>query len=282
MQESAESLSVPLVFLRPIGIAAADAMRLMEAAKRLDGLVRWRLAPAGVAADVYMAHASRVRYPDGMEMPSAPPDTAAGALMPHEDPATDSAPMPLASLADSVRSFGASLSSLGMSRGPYNSTGSGMSGSKPMQLDQHGWYKDHPVCVLGSHTDPLITDQLGDMQALRFPAALHQMISQLRRIESEIIGIRMLYQLGRMSWEHRQSWREHRLHLHHGSRLIAVIDGSRWQAHILESCHVDELEAAQVMRAPRAFTACPWSLRSGSWPSAAPNVSSPRSCLRII
>ncbi len=48
--------STPIVFLRPIGIAAGDAMRLMEMAKRLRSSVRWRMAPPGVAADAYLVH----------------------------------------------------------------------------------------------------------------------------------------------------------------------------------------------------------------------------------
>jgi hypothetical protein len=47
----------PIVFVKPIGIVAGDALRLLELAKRLPMPVRWRLAPAGVAADVYIAHA---------------------------------------------------------------------------------------------------------------------------------------------------------------------------------------------------------------------------------
>ena len=50
----------PIVFLRPIGIAAGDAMRLMELAKRLRGPVRWRMAPPGVAADAYLVHSFSV------------------------------------------------------------------------------------------------------------------------------------------------------------------------------------------------------------------------------
>ena len=47
----------PIVFVKPIGIVAGDALRLLEFAKRLPMPVRWRLAPVGVAADVYIAHA---------------------------------------------------------------------------------------------------------------------------------------------------------------------------------------------------------------------------------
>jgi hypothetical protein len=50
-----------LVFVRTVGIAAADALRLTQAAQGMSQVVRWRLAPPGVPADVYLAHASSVR-----------------------------------------------------------------------------------------------------------------------------------------------------------------------------------------------------------------------------
>ncbi len=56
--------TTPIIFLRPIGIAAGDAMRLLEAAKRLDGPVRWRMAPPGVLADAYLVHAHSIAAPD--------------------------------------------------------------------------------------------------------------------------------------------------------------------------------------------------------------------------
>jgi hypothetical protein len=52
----------PLIFLRPVGFTASDSMRIMQAAQRIHETVRWRLAPAGVMADAYLAHADAVRY----------------------------------------------------------------------------------------------------------------------------------------------------------------------------------------------------------------------------
>ncbi len=52
----------PLVFIRPVGLDAADSLRLMQAAQRLSDTVRWRLAPVGVQADVYLAHRASVVY----------------------------------------------------------------------------------------------------------------------------------------------------------------------------------------------------------------------------
>jgi hypothetical protein len=48
--------SPPLVFLRPVGFAPDDALRLMSAAKQMDETVRWRLPPPGVAPDAFLAH----------------------------------------------------------------------------------------------------------------------------------------------------------------------------------------------------------------------------------
>jgi hypothetical protein len=59
-----------LVFVRTVGISAADALRLMQFAQRIGQTVRWRLAPPGVPADVYLAHANSIRY--GKQATSAP------------------------------------------------------------------------------------------------------------------------------------------------------------------------------------------------------------------
>jgi len=67
----------PIVFVRTLGIAAGDAMRLLELAKRLDMPVRWRLAPSGVAADVYIAHRCSVIQAQNSS-PSAEQNGAAG------------------------------------------------------------------------------------------------------------------------------------------------------------------------------------------------------------
>lgn len=246
-----ESLSVPLVFLRPIGIAAADAMRLAEAAKRLDGIVRWRLAPAGVMADVYMAHANRVSVPSEHVADWSGPDTAAAALIGYEEEEDQpsSEPVPLISLADSVRGFKRNTESISL---PSSSLGlsSSYSGFHKLELDEHGWYKDHPVCILGSTDGSHDTGEAAaDLQVLRFPTALHHMVSQLRRIEHEIIGIRMLYQIGRLAWDHRDAWRTSSLHVHHDNRLVAVIEPRQFKAHILEDCRVQSLEMADVVRA---------------------------------
>ena len=50
------------MFVRPVGFTAADSLRIMQAAQRIHETVRWRLAPTGVMADVYLAHADAVRY----------------------------------------------------------------------------------------------------------------------------------------------------------------------------------------------------------------------------
>jgi hypothetical protein len=60
LESELHSASAPLVFIRPVGFTAADSLRLMQAAQRLTTHVRWRLAPAGVEADVYLAHRSSV------------------------------------------------------------------------------------------------------------------------------------------------------------------------------------------------------------------------------
>jgi hypothetical protein len=53
----------PLVFLRPVGFAPDDALRLMSAAKQMDETVRWRLPPPGVVPDAYLAHPACISSP---------------------------------------------------------------------------------------------------------------------------------------------------------------------------------------------------------------------------
>jgi hypothetical protein len=54
-------MHTPLVFVRPVGFSAADSLRLLKAAQLMDGPVRWRLAPSGVMADIYLAHADSIQ-----------------------------------------------------------------------------------------------------------------------------------------------------------------------------------------------------------------------------
>jgi hypothetical protein len=56
------SANAPLVFIRPVGLDAADSLRLTQAAQRLSDTVRWRMAPVGVQADVYLAHRASVAH----------------------------------------------------------------------------------------------------------------------------------------------------------------------------------------------------------------------------
>lgn len=247
MPASHESSSAPLVFLRPIGIAAADAMRLMEAAKRLDDVVRWRMAPVGVAADVYIAHANRVHdYHEADALPHAaemPVDVPRFQDLEHPDwrPGADFDPA-LYREGDGTSSN--PMLTLG------NTTGHRTGAGDLLQLDRYGWYRDHPVCVLGSKGEPQTLEHLVDMQVLRFPSALHQMIGQLRRIESEIIRIRMLYELGHIAWGQRPHWVTHRFHIHGGAGLLAVIDPAHWRLYIRDKCTVQALEDASVERVP--------------------------------
>lgn len=64
-----QNAHTPLVFIRPVGFSAADSLRLLKAAQQLDGPVRWRLAPSGVTADVYLAHADSIQ--DSMRLRAA-------------------------------------------------------------------------------------------------------------------------------------------------------------------------------------------------------------------
>jgi hypothetical protein len=198
----------PLVFVRTVGISAADALRLMQAAQRMSELVRWRLAPSGVPADVYLAHANSVR---------------------HGKP-------PAAQHKSGHSSAGQSQNS------SFEQT--------QLYIDDNGWYKTHPVCVLGhaSAND----DFLARAPSLVFPEALQMLQAGLHRIEGELIALRMLYVLGFSAWEERARWKTHRLQLSHNARLVAVIEPMVWRAHLLADCTVDELGLASLQAIPHS------------------------------
>jgi hypothetical protein len=63
------SANAPLVFIRPVGLDASDSLRLTQAAQRLSDTVRWRMAPIGVQADVYLVHRASVAH----EIPATRP-----------------------------------------------------------------------------------------------------------------------------------------------------------------------------------------------------------------
>jgi hypothetical protein len=233
--------SAPLVFVRTVGISAADALRLMQAAQRMSEVVRWRLAPPGVPADVYLAHANSIRR----DKPPAPAHRVPG----------------------------------------YSSTGQSQNSSfdqAQLYIDDNGWYKTHPVCVLGhaSSTDNF----LARAPSLVFPDALQTLQAGLQRIEAELIALRMMYMLGYSAWEERARWKTHRLQMSYNSRLVAVIEPMVWRAHLPGDCTIDELGwASKPSRIPAtlphpALTPCRWRARCGSLPNAAPKPCSTTCC----
>lgn len=213
MDSGLHSASPPLVFLRPVGLDADDSLRLVQAAKGMSQLVRWRMAPVGVQADVYLAHRANVVY----------------------------GPAPRrGELGNSGHSsqLGASTSSA------YGHT--------QLYLNDHGWYKNHPVCLLGSadaHETPANAEQL---PTLEFPAALSRLRLELERVEREIIGLRAMYALGRTAWEERKRWRSHRLHIIDGARLIAVIEPLHWRIHLLSDAPIAQIELGNAMLVPHS------------------------------
>lgn len=184
----------------------------------MNELVRWRLAPTGVEADVYLAHSARVRTQLQSLVAPDPVQTHPG--------------------------FNADQSSIGHSQ-------SGVHGHSRLKLDAHGLYKNRPVCILGREDHPMeITPNENEYFSLRFPRALEDLRYGLRRAETELVSMRMLYALGRGAWERRARWKTHHLHLIHNNRLLAVIEPSRWQVHLLTDSAVDDVESASVMLTP--------------------------------
>jgi hypothetical protein len=196
-----------LVFIKLVGFTTADAIRLVKAAQLLDEHVRWRLAPAGVQADVYLAHARSVVRG---QSPSSSGDSSSGFSL--------------------------------------NST----QGRTQLYVDAQGLHKSHPVCVLGSAGNDHAQANATESAPLLFPQALHDLKAGLERLERELIGLRMMYVLGRTAWEQRHQWKTHRLHLNHNARLVAVIEPHIWRAHLLDACGLQALENAVPLTVPRS------------------------------
>jgi hypothetical protein len=211
--------STPIIFLRPIGIAAGDAMRLMELAKRLRGPVRWRMAPPGVATDVYLVHRQNISTPaSGPHVLGVPPQTSRSDWM----------------AAHSARSQSSTTRAV-----------------RQVSLDQHGWHRGRPVCILGQQAEvgSLEDDELA---ALSFPDALVQLERGLEQILEDLVGSRMLYNIGSLAWEQRQKWGTHHLHAIESGHLVAMIDPQTWQFYLLEGCSVERMAEADLVPKPRA------------------------------
>jgi hypothetical protein len=206
--------SSPIIFLRPIGIAAGDAMRLMDMAKRLQGSVRWRMAPTGVAADAYLVHQFSVV------------------------PAVEAAALPLGS-----SKSGWAISSSGSS--------TGMTGAGKLSLDAQGYHRGRPVCVLGRDVDTSDLDE-DELAPLNFPDALQEMERGLKLLTDELVGSRMLYTVGELAWEHRAKWATHRLHATEKGQLIGVVDTNTWQFHLRDGCSVERMTHADMQPVPTA------------------------------
>ncbi len=210
--------SAPLVFVKPVGFSTADSLRLMQAAQRLDETVRWRLAPAGVQADVYLAHRASVVY------------------------APVTAPAPLQSEAPG--------------KPAYNSTFAesihGAYGHTHLRLDSQGRYKNHPVCLLGAPVDKPGDDGSHRLPALQFPGALEELRTGLEQIANDLFILRVMYALGRCAWLQRARWKTHRLHLVDGAQLIAAIEAKHWRVHLLNNVPVELIEAGSVILAPQS------------------------------
>ncbi len=209
--------STPIMFLRPVGITAADAMRLMEEAKRLTMPVRWRMAPIGVAADAYLVHRFSVLTQSELSTVALDNASSAGADSAASTPTT----------------------SPSLSRG------------RKVQLDEQGWHRGKPVCIVGREVN---TSQLDDdeLAPLMFPDALLEMQSGLSALMEDLLGSQMLYTVGIMAWELRDKWATHRLHAIEGNQLLAVIEPHLWKFHLLEGCSIERMSRAHLMPMPRA------------------------------
>lgn len=192
-------------------------MRLMEVAKRLRGSVRWRMAPPGVAADAYLVHSFSIV----------------------ESTAAVTVPMP----SSAAWVLSASPSASGQS--------SSASGARKISLDEQGWHRHRPVCVLGKQVDTNGLDA-DELAPLAFPDALQEMERGLSRVLDELVGARMLYTVGSLAWEQRHKWPTHRLHAIEAGKLLGVIDAIQWQFFLMEGCTVERMMDADIVAMPRS------------------------------
>jgi hypothetical protein len=221
----------PIVFLRPIGIAAADALRLMEASRRMSTQVRWRMAPSGVAADAYVVHKHSV-------------------VPLHDNPGSSSAAWGK-SETEHVRSRAHRAEHGGDSNQSFVYSSSAAATVSKLTLDQFGWHRGRPVAVLGKTVDTSgVTDD--ELAPLVFPEALREMQQGLTGLVAELVGVRMLYLVGALAWEDRERWHSHRLHAIESGQLLAVVEPQHWQFHLLDGCTVERLENATLTPMPRS------------------------------
>jgi hypothetical protein len=207
----------PIVFVRPIGIAAGDAMRLLELAKRVSMPVRWRLAPVGVAADVYLAHRfCVVQASEAITLPVATRESGWAASGHESDD-------PAVSVLSSAR----------------------------ISLDAQGYYRARPVCVLGRDVDTSGLEPT-ELAPLRFPDALRELEQELSQTLCELLGTRMLFTIGALAWEQRSRWPTHSLHAVEAGQLIAVVDPQTWTLFLLEGCSVERMGQANLVPRPRS------------------------------
>jgi hypothetical protein len=215
------SAVAPLVFIKPVGFSTADSLRLMQAAQRLDETVRWRLAPAGVQADVYLAHRASVLVGPSSARPSL-------AAMPSKPPST---PGDTSTRAESI---------------------SGVYEHSRLSLDSKGMYKNRPVCLLGAKSETPLEAGVQRLPALQFPGALEELRAGLQRVANEVLSLRVMYALGRCAWTERAHWKTHRMHVVDGAQLIAAIETKHWRVHLLNDVPVELIEAANVILAPQS------------------------------
>ncbi|TAG28186.1 MAG: hypothetical protein EAZ37_02425 [Burkholderiales bacterium] len=209
--------STPIIFLRPIGIAAGDAMRLMEVAKRLRSSARWRMAPPGVAADAYLVHRHSILNADTDIAPTEPTRSSNSAWM-------------------------ASYSG--------HSQSSAMRHARKISLDHQGWHRGRPVCILGQGIDARDLED-DELAPLSFPDALVELERGLDVLLDELVGSRMLYTVGSLAWEQRLKWGTHHLHAIESGQLIAMIDPQSWQFYLLDGCGVERMAEADMVAKPR-------------------------------
>ena len=176
--------------------------------------VRWRLAPMGVQADVYLAHRDRIT---------------------HREPAAKQSSNMLSSIP---------ASSL--------NTHSGMHEHSRLWVDPQGRHKSAPVCVLGRANTQASPDSYFEQPpSLEFPMALEELRVGLAKATDDLIALRSLYALGLGAWQERTRWKSHRLHFSHAARLIAVIEPEHWKIHLLSGAKVEHFTNSSMTTVPQ-------------------------------
>jgi hypothetical protein len=131
---------------------------------------------------------------------------------------------------------------LGLPALEYRDTGSDTQPDASMlQLDDNGWYKGRPVCVLRSHIDPPTPTDTQDTQNMQDDLA-HGL-----RLTALLLGrTRALYTVAAQAWCARPDLAPGITEWRAQGRLLATVDTARWQVWLYPGLEPEQLAHASI------------------------------------